>query len=89
MTVAVVAAGLWSTSCGLLDTFHIETVQYTCESPDVPTAFDGVRIAFVSDIHRGPFYSAEQVGQLVERVNALSADLVLLGGDYVYAGHQV
>jgi predicted MPP superfamily phosphohydrolase len=84
--VAVVTAALSATSCGLLDTFHIETVEYTCDSPDVPSAFDGIRIAFVSDIHRGPFYSEVQVGQLVDRVNALGADLVLLGGDYVYAG---
>jgi predicted MPP superfamily phosphohydrolase len=79
-------AAFWSTGCGLLDTARIETVRYTCESPDTPPAFDGLRIVFVSDIHRGPFYSETMVRQLVDRVNALHADLILLGGDYVYSG---
>jgi predicted MPP superfamily phosphohydrolase len=86
---ALVTIAVLSLSCGLgglLDTFHVETVQYTCESPDIPSAFDGVRIVFVSDIHRGPYYSETQVGRLVDKVNALDADLILLGGDYVYTG---
>jgi predicted MPP superfamily phosphohydrolase len=83
---ALLGTAVWSCSCGLLDTFRPETVQYVCESPDVPIAFDGVRIAFVSDIHRGPFYSEARVGELVDRVNALNTDLILLGGDYAYSG---
>ncbi len=86
LLAALVMVAVMSTSCGLLDTFRVETVQYVCASPDVPAAFEGVRIAFVSDIHRGPFYSKAQVGRLVDRVNALQADLILLGGDYVYTG---
>lgn len=86
VAIAVVTVALWSTSCGLFDTFQVETVQYTFESTDLPLVFDGVRVAFVSDIHRGPYYSQEHVGRLVDRVNALQTDLILLGGDYVYMG---
>jgi predicted MPP superfamily phosphohydrolase len=87
LAVAVLSlAAVLSSSCGLLDTFGLETAEYICESPDVPAAFDGVQIAFVSDIHRGPFVSEVQVSRLVNRVNALRADLILLGGDYVYSG---
>ena len=75
--------------CGLLETYRLETVEYTCESPDLPAAFDGTRIVLVTDIHRGPFFSEERVGRLVDRVNALEPDLVLLGGDYVYARHRL
>jgi predicted MPP superfamily phosphohydrolase len=84
--VVLLLAAVLSTSCGLLDTFGLETAEYICESPDVPAAFDGVQIAFVSDIHRGPFVSEVQVSRLVNRVNALRTDLILLGGDYVYSG---
>jgi hypothetical protein len=52
--------------------------------PDVPPAFEGKRIVFVSDIHHGPYFSIERVQRLVERVNSLSPDLILLGGDYVH-----
>jgi predicted MPP superfamily phosphohydrolase len=72
--------------CGLFDTYRLETVEYTCDSPEVPPAFDGTRIALVTDIHCGPFYSEKRVGRLVDRINRLEPDLILLGGDYVYGG---
>ena len=41
-------------------------------------------IAFVSDLHVGePHMSLDRVAEIVDRTNALGADLVLLGGDYV------
>ena len=52
--------------------------------PDVPPAYDGKRIVFISDIHHGPYFSIERVKRLVDRVNALQPDLILLGGDYVH-----
>ena len=51
-------------------------------SPRLPLEFDGLRIVFLSDIHYGPLYSEERVRDLAERVNALHADIVILGGDY-------
>jgi predicted MPP superfamily phosphohydrolase len=83
LVAAFLAVGaLPMVGCGLFDTVRVETVEYACESPDVPSAFAGVRIAFLTDIHQGPYYTEQMVGQLVDRVNALGADLVLLGGDY-------
>lgn len=81
LTLAVSVEG-----CGFFDTFRLETVEYTCESPEVPAAFDGLRIALVTDIHCGPYYTPDRVGRLVDRVNRLAPDLILLGGDYVYGG---
>lgn len=82
LTVTAVSAN----SCGLLDSFRLEIKEYTCESPEVPVAFDGMRVVFVTDIHRGPFRSQDSVGRLVDRINGLDGDLILLGGDYVYGG---
>lgn len=50
--------------------------------PSLPEALDGLRVAYVSDIHFGCFLSEERVRELAERVNALDADLLILGGDY-------
>ncbi len=88
LLVAFVVAGVAVSagSCGFLDSFRLEVKEYTCESPEIPAAFDGTRIAFVVDIHRGPFFSRERVGRLVDRVAGLGPDLILLGGDYVYGG---
>lgn len=56
--------------------------RYEVASPDLPTSFDGLTIAFVTDIHHGPLFSRARVRKLVDRVNRLDADVVVLGGDY-------
>ena len=48
----------------------------------LPPALDGLRIAYVSDIHYGSLLDETRVRDLVARVNALSPDLIILGGDY-------
>jgi len=80
--VALVATS--AGGCGLLDTFHLEITEYTCESPEIPPAFDGLRVAFLTDIHLGPTYTEQDLESVVGLVNLLQPDLVLLGGDYVY-----
>ncbi|MDD5112031.1 MAG: metallophosphoesterase [Candidatus Altiarchaeota archaeon] len=52
---------------------------------DVPPAFDGVRMVFVSDIHCGDLYSPGRMRELVGLINSLRPDIVLLGGDYTYS----
>jgi uncharacterized protein len=71
---------------GFAETYWLDVKDYTFRSPQVPESFDGTRIALVTDIHRGTFFSEDRVASLVERVNALDADLIVLGGDYVYRG---
>ena len=51
---------------------------------DLPKSLNGLRLAQVSDIHHGPWLSIEHVRRVVEKTNALDADLILLTGDYVY-----
>jgi predicted MPP superfamily phosphohydrolase len=80
--VAAVAALLLLYS--LIEPLLLETKSITFTSPDLPVAFDGTRVVFVSDIHRGPFLSEKRVRSLVDRINSLKPDLILLGGDYVY-----
>ena len=50
--------------------------QVTLVSTDLPAAIGELRVVYVSDIHG---YNPQR---LVQRLNALNADLVLLGGDY-------
>jgi predicted MPP superfamily phosphohydrolase len=79
----VVVAGVLA--YGFVESHRIEVKRYTVTSPDVPAGFDGTRVVLLTDIHRGAFFSQDRVRRLVERVNALRPDLVVLGGDYVYA----
>ena len=61
---------------------RLDTVEETYVSPLVPEAFDGWKIAYVSDIHYGALFGEDRVRALAERVNAWQADVILLGGDY-------
>ncbi len=54
----------------------------TIWSEKLPVAFDGLTIAYASDIHYGTFFSRERVNDLVKKLNALNADIIVLGGDY-------
>jgi predicted MPP superfamily phosphohydrolase len=80
--VLVILAGVLA--YGVAEAYRIEFKEYTYSSPAVPTTFDGTRIVFLSDVHRGIFLSQGRLGRLVDRVNDLAPDLLLLGGDYVW-----
>ncbi|NLD51720.1 MAG: hypothetical protein GX650_02385 [Clostridiales bacterium] len=50
--------------------------------PGLPPSLEGLVIAYASDIHYGPLLKADRVHDLVARLNALQADIIVLGGDY-------
>ncbi|MGH8035996.1 MAG: metallophosphoesterase, partial [Lysobacterales bacterium] len=54
---------------------------------NLPAAFDGLRVAHLTDFHRSHYVSHEYLTHCVELANDLDADLVLLTGDYLTHGH--
>jgi len=52
--------------------------------PSLPSAFEGFKIALLSDFHLFPFTTIEMVQKAVALANSLQPDLTLLGGDFVY-----
>ena len=67
-----------------IEPFWLRVREAVISSKDVPSAFHGARVVFVSDIHHGPYFSRDRVKKLVEKINALNPDIVLLGGDYFH-----
>lgn len=57
--------------------------RITIVNSGIPSSFDGVQIAFLSDINHGMRFSKKRVHNLVKKVNLLMADIIILGGDYV------
>ncbi len=54
--------------------------------PRWPAALDGLRVAFLSDLHAGVLHANEDaIARWVQRTNAERPDLVLLGGDFTDA----
>ena len=56
--------------------------DYDISSPDIPTAFDGYRIAFASDFHLESKFKQRQLRGTVKALQTLKPDVLMLGGDY-------
>ena len=53
------------------------------ELDDLPPAFEGYRIAQISDLHVGPTLRRAWLEDIVGRVNALGADMIAVTGDLI------
>jgi len=58
--------------------------RVTVAVPDLSPALEGLKVAHLSDLHWGRWTGQLEVGGAVQKANALSPDLILLTGDYVY-----
>lgn len=57
-------------------------VKYDFTHRDVPEAFEGFRIAFISDLHYKSLFKEQGLNDLVRLLIAQKADVLLMGGDY-------
>jgi hypothetical protein len=78
---APLAVGGW----GLAEAHALRIDRLTVAVPNLPAAFRGLTVALVTDIHHGPFTSADDVTDVVRTTLALQPDLIVLGGDYHHA----
>src|SRR5204862_1200587 len=62
---------------------NVEVVRQLVRLSRLPKAFEGFRIAQLSDIHLGPFTTANYIRRCVAITNGLEPDLIALTGDYV------
>ena len=77
VSMALAAYGMWE---GMR---LPRVVEREIEFADLPPAFDGYRIAHVSDLHCSSAARREKIAGIVERVNAAKPDLVCITGDFV------
>jgi predicted MPP superfamily phosphohydrolase len=72
--------GLWSASSGP------RLVELEVKIAGLPPAFDGYRVAQISDIHCGSFTPKRKIDGWVTRLNAARPDLIAVTGDLVTSG---
>src|SRR6266404_4225692 len=66
---------------------RLRVARYDLLPPQWPAGFD-LKIAVVADVHAcDPWMSLEHIEAIVDRTNALNADVIVMLGDYV-AGHR-
>lgn len=64
--------------------YRVEVSDFSVETPHLPRALDGVRIAHVTDLHIGRFVKAGDVQRMAQIVASLKPDLVVITGDLVF-----
>lgn len=75
---------LLTSSCATLSPNGVGRIKrYTIESDRLPAAFDGCKVAFISDCHYPSLFTAKRLGRLVSSLSGMQPDILLLGGDYV------
>lgn len=67
----------------LIEPGWVKVTRPTIRLPRLPAAWDGVRIAQLTDIHVGRLVSLDDAREAVDLANGLGADLIVLTGDYV------
>jgi uncharacterized protein len=82
--VAASAAPFAAAGYGLLyGRLNVEVTRQRLRLARLAKAFDGFRIAQLSDIHISPFMTANQIRKCAAITNQLKADLVVLSGDFL------
>jgi predicted MPP superfamily phosphohydrolase len=84
-TAAVASAGvlpLGGACYGFAESTRLKIDRQTLTLPRLPGEFRGLTVAFLTDIHLGPFLTEEYVASVVRTALLLNPDLILLGGDY-------
>ncbi len=80
--LACVAAGV--SAKGVYDGVRLpDVVEVTLEFPDLPPAFDGYRIAHLSDLHISAAARVDRTAGVVRLVNEQEPDLIAITGDFV------
>jgi len=83
LTAGACALGGFAFYSGEIERHWIEVSPREALIPGLPQAFDGFRIAQISDIHMDEYTEPFFVRDVVRRVNSLSPDAVFLTGDFV------
>src|SRR6266446_980256 len=84
MVIAVSATPFVAAAYGLLySRLDVEVTHPRIRLARLPKAFEGFRIAQLSDIHIGPFMTAAEIRRCVTMTNEQKPDLIVLTGDYL------
>jgi hypothetical protein len=85
--VALGAGGAGIAEASFVAPFHPVLEEITVRLPLLPPAFDGFRIALLSDLHVQIGFPAACLAPAIDMARRAAPDLILYGGDYRY-DHQ-
>ena len=81
-TICIIISGIVLYS-RFIATTGIVVKEYKVNSPTIPSSFDGIKIAHVSDIHYGRTTNKKDLEYLVKKINETKPDIVVFTGDLI------
>ncbi len=93
VTKLLAAAGAGVLTGGLVhgavnERHRIGLTHATLPVSGLPGAFEGLRVALLTDLHLSPIVDADDIAKAVALTLEQKPDLIVLGGDYVTWGHD-
>lgn len=85
-SAATIGLGVLGYGCAVRQSLEVSRVEVMLKN--LPTAFDGLTIAQLTDIHHGIYTGADYIHRCVQLVNELQPDLIALTGDFTYGGQK-
>ena len=82
---AMFGAGGLALYAGVFERHWLEIVHKEISISGLPEAFDGMKVAQLSDIHLDEFTEPFLLRESIDEINRAKPDMVLLTGDYVSA----
>jgi uncharacterized protein len=76
------ASAFAGTCYGFFESSWITINEAAYALPRLPDSFRGTKVAFLTDLHHGPYTDISYVESIVRTTNLLQPDVILLGGDY-------
>lgn len=73
---------------GFTNKYNYKVWHVPLSFPNLPSAFKGLRIVQISDVHSGSFTSKEGVQKGIDKILSLKPDLILFTGDLVNNKHD-
>jgi predicted MPP superfamily phosphohydrolase len=68
---------------GFFENQWLKVNSFDFQSNNIPEAFSGKKIVFLSDLHLGFYFSNQRTAKLVETINQLEPDIIIFGGDFI------
>ena len=88
LTTGLLAAGGLALYSGEIERHWLEISRFDVALPTLPAAFDGMRIAQISDIHLDNFTEPFFLRHIVDLTNSLKPDAIVLTGDFVTSRYR-
>ena len=60
----------------------LSTKNHTLQVANLPANLKNIKIVYASDFHQNGWFGQKKVNDVIKRLNNLSADIIILGGDY-------